>query len=526
MTAPLERAVAALWSAVLGGAVPVTEPFPALGGDRAAAAELTGLVRETFEVTVPPEELFGAVASVRDMTAVIRSARRLAAGVDRRPPGAPPAPLSFGQQRLWLLHEFADESSAAAYHVPIAFRLLGALDQTALRTAVDALVARHEVLRTRIEAGDGVPVQVVDPAAPVPLPVTRVADTGTALRRATEEVREPFDLETGPVFRARLFRVDPDEHLLVLTVPHLSVDGAGKEVPVAGLGAAYTAALSGVPAGLPAPPVTYADFATWQRKRLTGDVLEPELDWWRERLAGWPTALSLPIDRPRPEVADHRGSASAFVLDPDTTGALREVARAHGATVFMALLAAVQAFLSRLCGMPRVLLGVPSRGRTRPETEGVVGFFINTLVLRGDLGGDPDFGTLVDRARQEALGAYAHQDVPFEHLVREFAPDRDLARNPLVQVLVQVEPDDPVPSMPGVTAVPLDNLEAGVRADLELHVHDDGETLHGQLVHATALFTPSRAAALKAALLSALTALATRPTAPIATLTWPDPASP
>ncbi|MFL6123024.1 condensation domain-containing protein, partial [Actinophytocola sp.] len=242
-----------------------------------------------------------------------------------------------------------------------------------------------------------------------------------------------------------------------------------------------------------------------------GSVLAGELRWWLERLPNPPPELPLPVTAARPPVAGFAGAAVPFTLGGAETGALREIARRHRTTLFTVLLAGCHALLSRVCGVTDVLVGTPTTGRTRPEVAGLVGFFVNTVVMRGDCAGDPDFATLLDRTRDWALAAYAHQDVPFERLVKALVPDRDLSRPPLAQVLVQLEPDDPVPHLTGVRATRLTNVEGGIRADLEIHFHDGPDGVTGEFVYATDLFDADAARPLADALVRVLRRTAAEP---------------
>jgi hypothetical protein len=516
VSAALERALAALWADVLGRArIEVTEPFRGQGADRAAAADLVSRINEAFGVTLTPDTPFTTGSTVRDMAALVRAGRRQdpATTITRRA-GDWPAPLSFGQQRLWVMDQLLPGNPF--YNVPLAYRLRGPLDEAALSEAVTGLVARHEVLRTRFDVTDGVPVQVVDEDAEVSLMITDMTGPQSArLRRAvdhaTREARRPFDLRHGPPLRALLLRVGPADAIFQLTLHHAAVDGWSSEVIVRELSELYAAAHVGRPARLSPLPVTYRDFAAWQRDRLRGPVLAGELRWWLDRLGGLPAELPLPGAAARPPVASFAGAAVPFTLGQAATEALRELGRRHHTTLFMCLLAGCHGWLSRVSGSTDVLVGTPTTGRTRPEVAGLVGFFVNTVVMRGDCTGDPDFGTLLGRTRDWALAAYAHQDVPFEQLVKALAPDRDLSRPALVQVLVQLEPADPVPGLAGVRATRLTNVEGGVRADLEIHFHDGPDGVTGEFVYATDLFDADTARELAGGLVRMLHRAAARP---------------
>ena len=308
-----------------------------------------------------------------------------------------------------------------------------------LGAALSAITARHEVLRTRLAAGpDGVPYQVIDPPSRFPLPVADVSGAADPRRAAgvlvAADAVAPFDLAAGPVIRACLARMAPDEHVLVLSVHHAVFDEWSAQILRRELAALYQAARAGDPDPLPALPVQYADFAVWQRAWLTADVLEGQLDYWREQLAGLPV-LDLPTDRPRPPVRSTAGAETGLAVPARTAQGLRGVAQRGGASMFMTVLAGFAVLLGRYTGLDDVVVGTPVANRDRAETEDLIGYFLNTLVMRADLSGDPSFTELLGRVRAMALGAYAHQDLPFEQLVDELVTERDRSRTPLFQVM-------------------------------------------------------------------------------------------
>ena len=367
-----------------------------------------------------------------------------------------PAPLSFAQQRLWFLQRF--EPDSAAYNIPFGARLKGVLDVPALRQALRAIVSRHECLRTTFVEVDEVPMQVVQGDFSVPLPLTDLSglpEVERELRRlAGQEARTPFNLERGPLLRAQLLRVDPEEHVLLLTVHHIVSDGWSMGVLLKELAALYRAGVAGAPSPLPELPLQYADYAEWQRRQLRSDKLERQLAYWVQRLAGAPPVLELPTERPRSETTSGRGSRATLSLSRRLTDDLKEASRREGVTLFMTLLAAFKILLARYSGQDDIVVGTPIAGRSHTELEGLIGCFLNTLVLRTDLSGEPTFRELVARVRETALGAYANQELPFERLVEELQPARSLGHNPLFQVLFQAG------NTPG-GAFQLDGLEVG-----------------------------------------------------------------
>ncbi|MET0397587.1 MAG: amino acid adenylation domain-containing protein, partial [Longimicrobiaceae bacterium] len=416
-------------------------------------------------------------------------------GIPRRAGGGA-APLSFAQQRLWFLEQMAP--GGAAYNVPSAVRLAGRLDAAALARAVNALVRRHAALRTVFAAGEDGPVQVVLPAARVPLetadlralpPRAREAEAARLLR---QEMRRPLDLAAGPLLRAVLIRLAPERHFLLLVAHHVVTDGWSLRVVVRDLSALYAAAAFGAAAQLPPLPVEYADYAAWQRERLRGPVLREQLDYWSSRLRGAPPALELPADRPRPPVQSFEGAWHRFRGPAPAADGLRELGRREGATSFMVYLAAFDVLLARLTGQPDVVVGTPVANRGRTETEEMVGFFANTLALRTDLSGDPTFRQALRAVRETALGAYEHDELPFERVVEELRPERDLSRTVIFQVAFSFDAVDPAAEqplrLPGLELTLVD-ADAGLSQfdfTLRMEVRPDGLT--GVAVYATALF--------------------------------------
>ncbi|HEY0018395.1 MAG TPA: amino acid adenylation domain-containing protein, partial [Longimicrobium sp.] len=354
-------------------------------------------------------------------------------------------PLSFAQARLWFLDQL--EPGSAFYNLPAARRLRGPLDVRALERALGEVVRRHEALRTVFRGGEGDdPVQVAL-AAPEPYVIPTLdlragapeAREGALARLATQDTERPFDLAEGPLFRVTLVRLADEDHALLLCMHHIVSDGWSMGVLFREVGALYAAFRRGEPSPLDELPVQYADYAVWQREHLRGDALEEQLAYWRERLAGAPTLLELPTDRPRPAVQGHRGALLNVMYGPALRDGLQALARREGATLYIVLLTAFQVLLSRYARQEDVVVGSPIAGRTRAEVEGLIGFFVNTLVIRTDLRGDPSFRALLARVREEVMGAYERQDVPFEKLVEELRPERSMSHSPLFQVMFALQ---------------------------------------------------------------------------------------
>ncbi len=409
------------------------------------------------------------------------------------------APLSFAQQRLWFLTQL--EPTSSAYHMPWAARLTGTLDVEALRLAFNTIVARHEALRTTFVSVDDSPVQVIAPTLALPLTLIDLSALPAAERDATaqrqirEEAHVPFDLTRGPLLRTTLVRLGPMEHLLVLTVHHIVSDGWSMGVLLRELTTLYGAFSRGEPSTLPELPIQYADYALWQREWLRGAVLDQELGYWRRQLQDAPAAIDLPTDYPRPAVQDLRGGKSSLALSPELAEGLKALSRQEGASLFMTLLAGFNVLLGLHGGQDDLVIGVPVAGRNRVETEGLIGFFLNSLALRTRLAGNPTFRELLSQVRQVALGAYAHQDFPFEKLVEELQPERDLSRTPIFQVFFNME--NAATSRldwPGLRAERLPRSTEGAKFDLSMYTKDGPTGIGCTLAHSTGLFDPSTAA--------------------------------
>ncbi|HWP43816.1 MAG TPA: condensation domain-containing protein, partial [Blastocatellia bacterium] len=338
------------------------------------------------------------------------------------------APLSFAQQRLWLLDQL--EPGNPAYNIPFAIRLTGALDFEALERSLNEIIRRHEVLRTSFVVRHAQPVQVIEADARLTLEVTDLRGLEASARAADleriikEEALERFDLGRGPLIRARLVRESGREQVLLLTIHHIAGDGWSIGVFVQELGRLYEAYSKGEESPLEELQIQYGDYAFWQRTRQ-GEELERQLEYWKKELHGAPTVLDLPTDRPRPALRSYRGATQTIRLSRSLSEALKQECRREGATMFMLLLAGFNALLMRYSGQEDILVGTPIANRTRAEIEGLIGYFANTLVIRTDLTGDPSFRELVRRVKDSTLGAYDHQDVPFETIVRELAVERD-----------------------------------------------------------------------------------------------------
>ncbi|HYO62150.1 MAG TPA: amino acid adenylation domain-containing protein, partial [Pyrinomonadaceae bacterium] len=402
-------------------------------------------------------------------------------------------PLSFAQQRLWFLDQL--EPGNPFYNMPSALRLSGSLRVGALRRALEEVVRRHEVLRTTFSVMEGEPVQVIREAASVSLPVIDLSSLPQVEREAEaemlarDEAARPFDLERGPLVRASLLKLTEQEHLLLLTMHHIISDGWSMGVLVREVAALYEGYSRGGESPLAELAVQYGDYAVWQREHLRGEVLDSQLTYWKQQLAGAPAALELPTDRPRPAVQTYRGAQHDFALPKAVAEGLRELGRAEGATLYMTLLAGWQALLARYSNQEDISVGSPIAGRQRSEMEGLIGFFVNTLVMRARVSGEESFTSLLGRVREVCLGAYAHQDVPFEKLVEELQPERDPSRSPLFQVAFALQNTPPSRlALPGLQLSVVEPPVKTAKFDLTLVLTEGPEGLEGSAVYNTDLF--------------------------------------
>ncbi|QSQ23762.1 amino acid adenylation domain-containing protein [Pyxidicoccus parkwayensis] len=440
---PVETALAGMWMELLElERVGAHDNFFELGGHSLLATQVISRIRARFGVELPLRTLFSA-PTLEGLAAQVEAALGDAsastqAPAPRRAERTGSIPLSFAQQRLWFLDQL--EPGTSHYNVPAGLRLEGALDTRALQLAFDELLRRHESLRTTFRAEQGEPVQVIAPPVSLPLEVVDLREVpATELEAETrhlvaQEARRPFNLSTGPLLRATLLRLGEQRHVLLLTLHHIISDGWSMGVLVREMGALYEAFRQGRPSPLPELGLQYADYAIWQRQWLSGEVLESRLGWWRQRLEGAPTVVDLPTDRPRPAVRTYRGATHLTLLPRSLADALEALSKREGATLFMTLMAAFQALLHRYSGQTDILVGTDVANRDHAETESLIGFFVNQLVMRLRLGDNPSFRQLLAQTRQVSLDAFAHQDVPFEDLVRALNPERSMAHAPLFQV--------------------------------------------------------------------------------------------
>ncbi|RYZ40222.1 MAG: amino acid adenylation domain-containing protein, partial [Myxococcaceae bacterium] len=526
---PTEVALAAIWAELLRvPSVGRNDNFFELGGHSLLAMQVVARLRTHFGVELPLRAFFER-ATVSVLAARIDSLRGTA--------GTAPAPvslatvkrpdvlpLSFAQQRLWFIDQLAPGSSL--YNIPIGLTFSGTLDVDALRSSLDALMARHEALRTTFREEAGQPVQVIHAKLQVPFETMDLSDIpavesrqAEALRLRREEALRPFSLSDGPLMRALLLKLGTQEHQLVLNTHHIVSDGWSLGVLVREFNAFYEAFHHGRPPALPALPVQYADFAVWQRDWLQGDTLDAQLTWWKAALAGASGVLELPTDKPRPSVLSSEGATVPVRIPRALSEQVEAFAKQENVTPYMVWLAALQTLLHRYSGQDDVLVGSPVANRRHAETEGLIGFFVNTLVLRSRFGDVSTFRELLAQVRATMMGAQEHQDVPFEKLVEALQPARDLGRTPFFQVLFALQ-NAPLPelSLPGLTLRPLEPDSGGARFDLELSLFRNPEGFEGVLLYRTALFEPATAARMVRHLERLVGAVISAPTLPLVRL--------
>ncbi|HYO14086.1 MAG TPA: amino acid adenylation domain-containing protein [Thermoanaerobaculia bacterium] len=495
---PVEELLAQIWAEVLRlDRIGIHDSFFELGGHSLLATQVLSRIRQALEVDLPLRVLFRA-PTVAGLAQAVEQEAQEAQGLSipplarREAPGD--APLSFSQERLWFMDQL--QPLSPFYNIATAVRLVGDLDVAVLRRACNEIVRRHESLRTVFALRDGDPVQAVQEPAPLDLPMEdlRAFPAGErkaeALRLVSEEANRPFDLGRGPLVRCRLLRLDEREHVMTLVLHHVIGDGWSLGVFVRETVQLYRSFSQGQPSPLPDLPVQYADFATWQREWLQGEVLTAQLAYWEQQLAGAPAVIRLRTDHPRPPVQSFRGARRSAVLPAELAERLRKLSRREDCTLFVTLLAAFQALLHLEAGEEDVLVGSPLSYRNWREVEGLIGFFANTLVFRGDLAGDPTFQELLARTRRAVLDAFAHQHLPFNRLVETLRPERSLAHSPIFQVgfTFQTAAAEAPLEVPGLTAERLDFEVDTTQFDLNLTLSDSPHGLNAVLQYSRDLY--------------------------------------
>jgi len=499
---PIEEVLAAIWMRVLGlKRVSVNDSFFQLGGHSLLATQIASRIRRIFQIELPLQTLFEAptIAGLAEkVEEALMGGGGLVAPPIKRASRGQEVPLSFAQQRLWFIDQW--EPGTHAYNIDTALRLKGRPSSVALEQAINEIVRRHEALRTTFPTADGHPIQLIAPALTIDLPEVDLTGLSEPERESfarklvKERAERAFDLALGPLGWMSLLRLSEDDRIMLFAMHHIISDAWSSGVLVREMASLYGAFSAGQPSPLPEPPIQYADFAIWQREWLQGEVLETQLAYWKKQLEGELPVLELPTDYPRPAVRSFRGATESLPLV--ASDSLKALCLQEGVTVFMVLLAAFQTLLSRYSGQEEVVVGSTIANRNRAEIEGLIGFFVNSLVLRADLSGNPTFRELLERVRQTTLGAYAHQDLPFQRLVEEMQSDRDLSRTPLFQVvfLLQNAPSADI-KLPGVTMRSLAGEEGfsltqdvTAKFDLTMNILEAGNNLVALLGYNTDLF--------------------------------------
>ena len=476
-----ERLLCNLWSEVLGIEIAsIRSDFFEAGGHSLLATQLVSRIREGFGVEMPLQVVFGQPL-VREQAEWLENAQRGSALPAIMPLAESESMvLSFAQQRLWFLAQL--EGQSATYNMPAALRLTGRLDEAALGRAVRALIQRHDSLRMCFPAIEGEAIiRLTDGYNPLTITDLRGLSGDEQQQRVTKEItghaQAPFDLATGPLLRLRLLLLDEQARVLLFNMHHIIGDGWSMGVLIRDFSELYNAYAQNREPRLPELPIRYVDYAAWQRDWLSGEILQGQSTYWRDKLAGIPELLELPTDYPRPAVMSYRGAHLRSILDGELAQGVRQLSRQHGVTVFMTLLAAFDVLLSRYSGQTDIVVGSPIANRTHHQTEGLIGFFVNTLALRAALTGEMRFPELLKQVRQTALDAYAHQDIPFEHLVEEINPVRSLSHSPLFQAMfvLQNAPEG-ILELSGLAVSSLEPESTIAKFDLTLSIADqDGE---------------------------------------------------
>ncbi|MBK5304160.1 MULTISPECIES: non-ribosomal peptide synthetase [Gammaproteobacteria] len=525
----LEIALAEVWQDILGiEKIGRHDDFFELGGHSLLAMQMNGRIRQKLKHEARLKDVFEYATIERLATrlrAVTQSSEQSMVAICREDP----LPLSFSQQRMWVLNQF--DGLGSTYSIPAAVLMKGPVRSEVFSAVFDTLVERHETLRSVFPCVDDTPVQVIKQVVKGSLKhidlssVPVVARERERQRLLSSEAAAPFDLERGPLIRASLVRLDVDEHLLLVTMHHIVSDGWSMGVLINEVASLYQAYVQGKPSPLPELPVQYVDFAHWQRQWLAGGVLADQLAYWTQRLAGAPVLLTLPTDRPRPAMQSYRGDSLTFSVPAAVSGGLAALGKkAHG-TLFMVLTAAFNLLLSRYSGQSDICLGTAVANRTRIETEALIGFFTNTLVLRTQVDEAVTFESLLDEVRQTTLDAYAHQDVPFEQLVETLKPVRHTSHSPLFQVMLVLQ-NAPLGSLqlPGLILEPMEMQSTTAKFDLLLVMEERAGELHASLEYNTDLFDRSTVQRMAQHFTRLLESVVEAPNCPLHELTMIDEA--
>ncbi|BAY10176.1 non-ribosomal peptide synthetase [Calothrix sp. NIES-2098] len=496
----VEEVLTGIWAQFLDvSKISINDNFFDLGGHSLLATQVISRIRTTFAVEIPLPQLFESanLATLAEQIEIAMRGEQQKIQTIKSVPRNQNLPLSFAQQRLWFFDQF--EPGSPSYNLPRAVRLQGKLNINALSASLNEIIKRHEILRTSFAISYGQPIQVISPAIDLQLPIVDLQNIppqqreAELYRLAKAEAQTGFDLTQAPLLRAKLLQLDVEDHVILMTLHHIVSDGWSTDILIREVAALYTAFCAVRPSPLPQLPIQYADFAVWQRQWLEGETLKKQLAYWQQQLSGELPILQLPTDRPRPTVQTYAGKTLSFVLPKTLSDELRTLSQQEGVTLFMTLLAAFKTLLYRYTNQTDILVGSPIANRNRAEIENLIGFFVNTLVLRSNLSGNPTFRDLLKQVRKVALGAYAHQDLPFEKLVEAIQPERNLSHNPLFQVMFVFQN---VPrstfELPDLSLSVL-NVNSGTASfDLCLTMEESEQGLTGNLEYNTDLFDAER----------------------------------
>ena len=496
---PTEEVIAGTFNQILNvDKVGAFHNFFDLGGHSLLATQLVSRLKDNFKVEIPLRAVF-ETPTVAGLAMAVDKAKLSASGISA-PPIIPVSrdevlPLSFAQQRLWFLNEL--EPNSPFYNIPETYVIEGPLNIEVLNNALNELIRRHESLRTTFHSQDGMPYQKIEDELKVRIKVTDISNLPAKQRDekllaiVKERALEPISIDYLPLFNLEVVKIEENKHGIILIIHHIISDNWSTQILMMEVSLLYDAFLRGEPSPLPELPIQYADFAYWQRNWLQGEVLEKQLGYWKNQLSGLPPVLELPTDRPRPAVQTFNGSYKTFRLSPEVSERIKKLAKDTGTTIFMALLAAFQTLLHRYAGQDDIAVGSPIANRNRAEVENLIGFFVNTLVLRGDLSGNPSFKKLLQRVREMALGAYAHQDLPFEKIVDALQPERNMSHSPLFQVMFALQSgqaSDIQRPHSELKIHPLEAHSATSKFDMTLFMLEEGDHLSGALEYNTDLF--------------------------------------
>lgn len=495
----LERRLVTMWQELLRiDHIGIHDSFFELGGESLVAVQLLSHIRTAFKREVSLAEFF-EIPTVVGLSRILNrhesgeiSASEAPSAVSPRDHAAE-TPLSYAQERLWFLDQL--EAGSSFYHLSAALHIHGSLNTAAVASAFDRIVNRHEILRTAFTVRDGRPVQIIESKGCVQVTIQDLGDEQgqeTIVRLAKEEARRPFRLDQSPLMRITLLKVRDQEHVLLITMHHIISDGWSLGVLMREFAAYYVSSVGDDSVIVPPLAIQYADYAHWQRRWYSGEALNRALDYWRAKLEGWKLTLALPTDRPRPAVQSYRGTTYRMALSPSLTESLKSLSRRNDTTLFTTLLAAFQVLLCRYSGQEDFCLGTPMANRLRAEIEPLIGFFVNTVVLRSDLSGVSSFLNLLSRVRETVLGAQSHQDLPFEKLVEALQPIRDLSYSPIFQVMFSLDRDHlQSATLPGLEVSELPIKTQHTRFDLTLDMTESNGTVFGVWEYSTDLFDHS-----------------------------------